>query len=354
MQAHQHERVDGFGQQQHFEALRLEGIQVRAAQDGLRVFTDDVVDEFLAFLHPPGVVFERGPGFGLEVGLEAQQRQHLVVFGWAGCHALFQVAAKLLPECGIFFGVVLCQGFQFLDDLPGQHFLQARHQPARLHRLARDVERQVFRIDHALREAQVFGQQVFVVFVNQDIARIQFQPVVLAQREHSAFALAGDVEQGIQLHRRVGHEMGGQQRLLEFQRQLAVEIGVLRFADIRFGRAPERGLFVDRFFVRADVDGETDVIGMFVDDVLDPVLLGKFGGVFFEDDFDFGAALGLFCRFDLVTVVAGGVPADCFGVPFKRAGGHLYRFGHHEHRVESHAKLADHARGVETLLFGGF
>ena len=70
-------------------------------------------------------------------------------------------------------------------------FFKLRHDPGGLDRLARDVERHVFRIDHALHKPQVFGQQVAVVFLDQHFAGVELQPVFFAQREQVPLGAGG-------------------------------------------------------------------------------------------------------------------------------------------------------------------
>ncbi len=75
--------------------------------------------------------------------------------------------------------------------------------------------------------------------------------------------------------------MQAQERLFKLERQLAVKILVLLGGHFLFRSAPERGLLVDRLFLGAHVNRETDVVGMFVDHIFQAIFIGKLSGIFF-------------------------------------------------------------------------
>ncbi len=332
----------------------MEVIQVRAAQYGLGVLADDVVDDLLVGLHAPDVILQRRPGLRALIRLKAQQRVDAFLAQRIGRDALFEIPAELLPESVVLFGIVFGQRLEFFHHLARDDLLQLGHQSHGLHGLTRDIERQVLRVDHALHEAQIVGQQVLVVLVDQDVARIQFQAILFAQGEDAALALAWDEQQRVQLHGRIGRDVYAQQRVIEVQRQLMVEILVLFVGHFLPGGAPQRGLFVDLLLVRADVDGEADVIRVFVDDVLEVVFLGEFGGILLEFDLDLRAALGHLGGADLVVVLARGVPGHGLGARLVGARGDPHPFGDHEHGVEAHAELPDDLGEIHFLVPGGF
>ena len=62
--------------------------------------------------------------------------------------------------------------------------------------------------------------------------------------------------------------MDVQQRLFEIQCHLAIEILVLFFGHFLFGFSPKGALLVLGFIAVPQVDRETDVIGVLVDDLL--------------------------------------------------------------------------------------
>ena len=92
---------------------------------------------------------------------------------------------------------------------------------------------------------------------------------------------------------------------------------------------------------------------MLVDDVLQAVFVGELRCILFELDLDLRAALTHFRRADLEVILPGGIPGHRLGVRFVGARSDPHRFGHHEHRVEAHAKLADDLTEIHLLLFGG-
>ena len=114
-----------------------------------------------------------------------------------------------------------------------------------MNRLTRNVERQVLRIDHTLHEAQIFRKQVLVVFVDEDVARVQFQAIFLAQGEDATLRLGRDIQERVQLHRRICDHMRVEEWVFEIKRGLTVKILILFFGDLVARRAPERSLLVD-------------------------------------------------------------------------------------------------------------
>jgi hypothetical protein len=136
VQAHQHERIYGLGQQQDFRALALEIVQVRAAQHGFGILADDEIDQLLVRFYAPDIVLQGGPAVGMKVGLEAQKRGNAFALHREGSHALLQVDAELLPERLVFLWIVFGEVLKFLHDLAGNDLFQACHQACGLDGLA--------------------------------------------------------------------------------------------------------------------------------------------------------------------------------------------------------------------------
>ena len=148
--------------------------------------------------------------------------------------------------------------------------------------------------------------------------------------------------------------MNVHQRVFEVQRGLFVEFLVLLLFHLLPRRTPQGGLLVDRILTLAHIDGKPDVIGMFVDDVLDPIFICKLGRVFLELDLHLRPALAHLRRADLVVVLAGGVPANGFGLGFGGPGCHAYPFRHHKYRIEAHTELSDHLGEIHFLVLRRF
>ena len=103
--------VDTLPQQQDFDPLLTQQLQVRALAGGGIVVGDDVVDLALLLLHPAHVLFEtdaRDIGVGMRRG-KAQQLGDLllvgVVLGWP----LFEHIAEFSPEALILVAVLFGQ-----------------------------------------------------------------------------------------------------------------------------------------------------------------------------------------------------------------------------------------------------
>ena len=131
-------------------------------------------------------------------------------------------------------------------------------------------------------------------------------------------------------------------RVFEVERGLLVELCVLLLGHFLAGGAPQGGLFIDWFLAFANINGEADVIGMLMDDALDPVLLSEFGCVLLELDLYLGSAVAHVCGANLIAVLSGRIPADSLSIRLIGAGSHPHPFRHHEDGIKAHPKLADY------------
>ena len=126
---------------------------------------------------------------------EAQQRQDLVAIGGILGEALLQHRAEFLPERAVLLRLVGRQARQQVEHALGQAAADGLDLRILLQQLARDVQRQVVRVDHALDEAQVERQELLGVVHDEDAPHVELQParrIALPQIERRA---AGHVEQ---------------------------------------------------------------------------------------------------------------------------------------------------------------
>ena len=128
--------------------------------------------------------------------VEAQQRQQ-VVLGAPGPVATpsLRKAPNSFQKVRVALGVLLGQLSSSLISLRDQRPLDAPRRRVALHRLAGDVQRQVLRLDHALDEAQIVGQQVLVVLLDQHVVDVELEAVVGARAERAPLA-AGRARRG--------------------------------------------------------------------------------------------------------------------------------------------------------------
>jgi len=113
-------------------------------------------------------------------------------------------------------GVGSAQVGEGLQHLAGHQPLETRHHIAGLHHLTRDVQGQVFRINHALHKTKVKGQEIDAEILDEHLA-----------------GNGGDVQQGIHLHRSVNDHVRVHQRIAEIEGELLVKLAV----SVTFHRA---------------------------------------------------------------------------------------------------------------------
>ena len=189
--------VDAVGQQQDFDAFLAEDFEVRAVLGGGEAVGGDEVDGFLAFLHAADVVLERddlrvGVGVG---GGKAQQAGDAVLVGEVFARAFLQHLAELFPERDVFLGLVLGQVFQQAQHFFHRAGLDGVDVAARLQDLARDVERQVGRVDHPAHEAQVLRHQLLGVVHDEDAAHVELDAVAAVAVVEVERRVGGHIQQ---------------------------------------------------------------------------------------------------------------------------------------------------------------
>ena len=82
---------------------------------------------------------------------------------------------------------------------------------------------------------------------------------------------------------------------------MLIEVVVIFLLYVAGVFTPEGFALVGLFF--ANVDGVADEVGMFFDDLLEFPGVGEVGGVCFEGDVDFGAAVVFGCRHYLKRII---------------------------------------------------
>jgi hypothetical protein len=247
-------------------------------------------------------------------------------------------------------------GAAFADGLDGAAFLQ---------QLARDVERQVGRIHHALDEAQVGGHQRLGVVHDEDALDVELHARGLVAVEHVHGRLGRDEEQLRVLGRAFHAVVRGGQRRFAVVADLAVELVVLVLRDVFFGARPQgrrlvdglplagghhlAGLVVFALFplLFGHQDGQRDVVGVFVDDALELPGIEVVERIFLEVQDDAGAALGALNLADLEFAGAVAAPAHALaGRQARAAAFHRDLVGHDKARIKTHAELAYQLRVV--------
>ncbi len=97
----------------------------------------------------------------------------------------------MLPETPVLLRLLLAQVLQRLEQPATQRTLDVPDRAVGLHGLARHVEWDIGRVHDPLDETQIFREQVLVVFLDQDLARVELQPVIGRDRNRPVSRSAG-------------------------------------------------------------------------------------------------------------------------------------------------------------------
>src|SRR5262249_49407581 len=138
-------------------------------------------DRRLAGFHPRDVVGER---YGLRAACfvrraEPQQPRDALSIGRVLDRAFLQDAAELGPERRVLLGLLLGEILEKAQDALGGCGANLRDVRRMLQLLARDIERQVARIDDAADESEMRRQELFSRVTNEHPADVQLQPVTM-------------------------------------------------------------------------------------------------------------------------------------------------------------------------------
>mmetsp|Transcript_41653 Transcript_41653/g.95434 ORF Transcript_41653/g.95434 Transcript_41653/m.95434 type:complete len:433 (-) Transcript_41653:340-1638(-) len=333
--------VDGRVDEQHLDLLRREGLHVRRAERGLTRGREEPIDlVVLLGDHTADVVVERDQL--LLVGgarLEAQQLGNLRLGVEVRVHALLEELAELIVELEVAFLVVLGEVLEKLDHSLGEHARDLLHERGVLHRLSRDIQRQVLRIDHSFEKSHPFGEQPLRSGLNEHLAAVQVDAALLARHAPLLDVTLWNVEDSLDRDGRVHREVERVPRVVERLRDVPIELVVLLLRHLVLPLEPDRLDRVDTLAV--DLDGKANEAGVAPDVRADVPLGGEVGLLGLELDHDLCPRSHTTRLRQLVRAVAGRLPAvpHLSAVP-TRVHRHLVR--HHEHRVEADAELADH------------
>ena len=176
------ERINGLNQQQHLIAVALEIIKVRAACRRAQIIRKQIVNLLALILDPQHILRKRCHRV-IQRTPEAQQLHQVARRFRVRGRTLFQEDAKFIPEAQILVPIIHSQLLKLIHNLAAKHPADLPQQRARLHILARHIQRQVLAIHNALQEAQVFRHQRPAILLNQNFARMQADAAFVARRK---------------------------------------------------------------------------------------------------------------------------------------------------------------------------
>ncbi|EGE60124.1 hypothetical protein RHECNPAF_1700030 [Rhizobium etli CNPAF512] len=351
---HRPEAVDRVGQQQDFDAARPKAFQLWRCLQLVEAATRKIVDGILAFFRVFDVFSQGTVAFGQGRGTKARKRHQLraplVVF----VNAFLQDSSEVLPELEV--GVRLAIG-HFLDggdDPVRDAFADRRQDRAFLDHFARNIERQISRIDQAPDKAQISRHQ-FRVVGDEDALDVKLHPPLAIRVKHVERLCSRHKGESRVFMPAFGTEVHGKDRFIVLTGHAAVEVGIFFLADFALRFCPERGAvgnlnrFAARLFNKPDCDG--NMAGLFFDDPLDSPPGSVFLRILHQMQDNARAALwrlGKIYRSDAVTPLAVRGPLRGF-LRAGAAGDHVDPIRDHEAGIEADAELAD-----QLSAFTGF
>jgi hypothetical protein len=148
---------------------------------------------------------------------------------------------ELDPELLVGLAVVLQQLLEPLDDLLDEVLADRLDLAVLLEHLARDVEREILRVDDAAHEAQPFGQELAALVHDEDAADVELDTIVAALAVVEVVGRAGgDEEERAGLEGAFEPGRDAEHRGLVVVGDVFVELVELARLDLALGAGPDR------------------------------------------------------------------------------------------------------------------
>ena len=154
------------------------------------------------------------------------------------------------PERRVLLRLVLLHRLDRRQHLLDQPLADQLDLPVLLQDLAGDVERQVVRVDDALDEAQVLGDERLAVVHDEHALDVELHAALGVAHEQVHRRVARQEQQRLVLERALGGQPDGLQRLAPVVADVPVELGVLLVGDLLLRARPQRLARVDASPVR--------------------------------------------------------------------------------------------------------
>ena len=360
--------VDAIGQQQNFNALLAEDLQMRTILGRLKSLGRDVVDLVLPRLHARDVLSQRH--FLLRaIGMGCRKTQQLGdtrLIGVIFANALFQQLTELVPEFFIILCVVLGHLFEQAEYALGAARADLLDILAFLQDLARDVERQIGHIDHAAHEAQIHRQQLLGIVHDEHALDVQLDAMARVAIPQIERRLSRHVEQLGVLVTALDAGMHPGQWLLIVMRHVLIEGLVFLVRDVVLRACPERVGLVDGFIFTGRLHGlgffvpgllghanrQCDMVGVLAQNLADLPAVEQVLLLRTQMQNHFGAAPRMFNVGDGVIALTARNPFDTGrGRRTGFTAAHRDFVGDDERGIEADAELADQIR-VFLLVTG--
>ena len=342
-------------------------LELRGLARILLALGDEIVDVLLVGGHILHVVLEEhGLPRVTAGGRILDKLLDAVGIGVVGVHALLQHRAERTPELVVPLRVFLDR-LERREHLRRHRALDLRDHRVVLQHLARDVQRQIRAVHHALHEPQPTRQQHLDVVADEDVAHVERKPALLLGHEEIHRRLLRNEEQGLELHLPLAGERNRLERLVPVVGEVLVELGVFLRLHILLRPLPERRHRVERLLLvllatlavflllvgenvnLAESDRIGDEIGIFLHKFANPPLIEILALIVAQVQHHARAVA-------VADGIGNRVAPTHVGLPLERRvlsallrhDAHLVR--HHERRVEPDAELTDQFGQVLAAL----
>ena len=280
-----HELVHFLCEVEDLHPLILQSLQLRQLVDFIHGVTGGIIDDLLILLHPGDVLIQRHQLL-LRGGPEQQQiLQQVLVDAVLADHAVFQLAAEVLPEGFISLTLVLEHLGQFALDLLFQISGDDLQLAVMLQKLPGDVQTQIRGIHHAPDKPEVLRQQIRTLVHNENAAGIELQTLFVFLGVEVEGSGAGDEQQGLVGHGTLGGHGDDPLGVREIVELLPIELVIFLRLHVGLFPLPDgdhgvQGLHLHiGYLVRLvghagghlfrfrdrHADGEADVVGILFD-----------------------------------------------------------------------------------------
>src|SRR5580658_4927249 len=355
--------VDGIREEEHLVSFLDERLEQGRLGDRFSGRARQVVDGVLPLLHAKDVRVERRQRgrAGRRLG-DDEVEELVLVLDVEAEKPFFEHRTELRPELEVLLRALLLHLLEHREHTLDELLADDLDLPIFLQDLARDVQRQVVRVDHPLDEAHVLREQFLALVHDENAFDVERDAALHLRAVEIERRLRGDVEQRVRFDGALHPDRNRAERLGPVVRDVAVELPVLALRYFGFGAIPDRlhriqGLVLENFDLGRLVvflapsrhsDRIGDEIRIALDDALDHALLGvvvqPLLGVH-RLEMEGHRRPRLFSRALAYRVgaVARRFPRRGHGCP-RTPRQDLDLVGHHERRIEAHAELADEVR----------
>ena len=284
-----------------------------------------------------------------------------------GIAFILEDAAEDVPELEIVVCALLLHLLEGGEDLGRDGLLDLADHGVVLEHLARDVEGQVGGVHHALREAEVFGEEHLEVVADEDVAHVEREAVLRLGHVDVHAGLLGQEEERLELHLSLAGEVDRLERGGVVVREVLVELVVLLLLHVLLRTLPEGDhrveglrllglllllalfLLLLLFGQALEVDRVGDEVGVVLDELAHAPLVEVLVELVAEVEHHARAVVVAHAVLDGVRARAVRLPL-VGGVAAALLGDHAHLVGDHERGVEAHAELADELGQVGAAL----